>query len=71
MREVLPIINATPTTLYEVLREWVAVRENGLRKVGRRGRVYVERWDDPLKIAAQVKGDYEAIMESRRKSRRG
>jgi hypothetical protein len=65
MREDLPIINATPTTLYEVVREWLTVRKNELSEVGRRGRAYVEKWHDPLKIAARLKADYEAIMASK------
>jgi len=65
MREDLPIINATPTTIYEVLKEWLTVRRHELPEVGRRGRAYVERWHDPLKIATKLKGEYEAIMASK------
>jgi len=65
MREELPIINTTPTTLYEVLREWLTVRKSELPEVGRRGRAYVEKWHDPLKIAARLKGEYEAVMASK------
>lgn len=68
MREELPIINATPGTLYGVLREWLAMRKHELRDVGRRSRAYVERWHDPLKIAATLKDEYEAIVSSKRRT---
>ena len=70
MREDFPIINATPTTIYEVLKEWLTVRRHELPEVGRRSRAYVERWHDPLKIAAKLKSEYEAIMDSKRKRSR-
>jgi len=61
MRAELPIIRATTETIYDVLREWLTARRAELPEVGRRGRIYVERWHDPLKIAARLKVDYEAI----------
>lgn len=66
MRRDLPIINATPATIYEVLKEYLTVRRHELPEIGRRGRAYVERWHDPLKIAMRLKREYEAIMESKR-----
>jgi glycosyltransferase involved in cell wall biosynthesis len=65
MRKDLPVINATPTTIYGVLKEWLTVRRHELEGIGRRGRAYVERWHDPLKIAAKLKGEYEAILASK------
>jgi len=64
MRDELPIINATPTTIYDVLKEWLTVRKRELPEVGRRGRTYVEKWHDPLKIASRLKADYEAIQST-------
>jgi glycosyltransferase involved in cell wall biosynthesis len=69
MRKDLPIINATPRTIYEVLKEWLTFRKHELPEVGRRGRAYVERWHDPLKIAAKLKGEYEAIMASKQRKK--
>lgn len=66
MRRDLPIINATPATLYDVLREWLTVRKHDLPELGRCSRAYVEKWHDPLKIATRLKGEYEAIMASKR-----
>ena len=65
MREDLPIINATPMTIYSVLREWLTVRRHELPEVGRRSRAYVEKWHDPVKIVARLKSEYEAILASR------
>jgi len=62
MREDLPIINAMPGTIYEVLREWMTKRRHELPELGRRSRAYVEKWHDPLKVAAKLKHEYEAIM---------
>ncbi|MGE0825497.1 MAG: glycosyltransferase family 1 protein [Candidatus Binatia bacterium] len=71
MRRDLPIINATPTTLYGTLKEWLTTRKHELLEVGRRSRAYVETWHDPLKIAAGLKAAYEQIVAStqRRKKR--
>jgi len=65
MRRDLPIINATPATLCDVLREWLTVRRHELREMGRRSRAYVERWHDPLQIATALKREYEAVMLSK------
>lgn len=62
MRNDIPIINATPETIYEVLRYWLADGKSRLREVGSRSRIYVEKWHDPLKIAARMKGEYECIL---------
>jgi len=65
MRRDLPIIQATPATLYTVLKEWLTVRRDELRKVGQQGRVYVEQWHDPLQIAAKLHREYGAILASK------
>lgn len=64
MRAEIPIIRATTETIYDVLREWLTERRDELPEVGRRGRAYVERWHDPLQIAARMKGVYEEITSS-------
>lgn len=65
MRQDLPIINATPDTLYEILKEWLTVRKGELHALGLRSRVYVERWHDPLKVADKMKKEYEEIIANR------
>ena len=62
MRDQLPVINATPDSLYSVLRTWLTERRDRLPEVGLASRRYVERWHDPLKIAAQTKADYERAL---------
>jgi glycosyltransferase involved in cell wall biosynthesis len=69
MRGELPVINANPATLYEVLRDWLRAPPARLRERGIRSRAYVERWHDPLKIAARLKHDYEAALAGRRVAR--
>lgn len=69
MRDDLPIINATPATIYHTLKEWLTNRKGDLPLVGAKSRAYVERWHDPVKIAAQTKADYEAILARKRHRR--
>jgi hypothetical protein len=61
MRKDLPLINANPSTLYRVAKEWLTGRKHELQGVGRRGRAYVEQWHDPLRVARRLKEGYEAI----------
>jgi glycosyltransferase involved in cell wall biosynthesis len=68
MRRDLPIINATPTTVYNVLREYLTKRKHKLPEMGPRSRAYVEKWHDPMKIAAKMKDEYEAIMATKRQT---
>jgi glycosyltransferase involved in cell wall biosynthesis len=65
MSSQLPIIRATPSTLYDVLSEWLTVRRQELSRVGSRSRAYVERWHDPLWIANRLKREYETIVAER------
>ncbi|HEY6512503.1 MAG TPA: glycosyltransferase family 1 protein [Burkholderiaceae bacterium] len=65
MRADLPVIQATPETIYAVLKEWTTTRRGDLARLGRCGRAYVERWHDPLKIAARLKADYECALANR------
>lgn len=66
MRAELPILNATPESLYAVLKTWLTVRRGDLPEVGRRSRAYAEHWHDPRRIASRLKRDYEAILETQR-----
>ncbi|MFH1753423.1 MAG: glycosyltransferase [Candidatus Omnitrophota bacterium] len=63
MADEIPIINATPSTMYGVLKEWLTGRKNELSERGAAGRKYVERWHDPLKIAEMLKREYDAIVK--------
>lgn len=59
MREDLPIVNANPGTIYDVLAG-LADERGKLRLLGEKSRAYVETWHDPLKIAARTKEAYES-----------
>ncbi|MDA0194111.1 MAG: glycosyltransferase family 1 protein [Bacteroidetes bacterium] len=67
MKEEIPIINAQPNTIYEVLKEWLTVRKGDIKKKGIESRRYVEKWHDPIKIAKSLKIDYQAILEKKGK----
>jgi glycosyltransferase involved in cell wall biosynthesis len=61
----LPIIDATPRSIRDVLRTWLVERRDELPEVGRRGRAFVERWHDPRRVAAVVADDYRAALARR------
>lgn len=65
MRADLPLIVATPTDIYAVLREWLVDRRGELQARGWMSRHYVERWHDPLRIARDLKADYERIARGK------
>lgn len=64
MRDELPIVEATPGTIYDVLKELLTTRRAELPALGRRSRAFVERWHDPLAIARRLAGDYGAIASA-------
>jgi glycosyltransferase involved in cell wall biosynthesis len=66
MRRDMPIIQATPTTLYDVLKECLTRHRDRLQDIGQWSRAYVEQWHDPLKVAAHLKQEYEAILAAKR-----
>ena len=66
MVQELPIIQADPQSIYDVLRQWLTIRKGELRDRGLAGRRFVERWHDPLKIAGKLKTDYERAFGRRR-----
>jgi hypothetical protein len=61
----LPIINARPESLYDVIKKLVTVDRDSILDIGRRSRAYVEKWHDPLKIAASLRDDALQVMEER------
>lgn len=66
MREELPLINARPDTLYDVLRTWITTRRAEIPERGQRCRAFVKRWHDPVRIAANLARDYGDIVERNR-----
>lgn len=70
MREELPIIHATPQTIFEVLHQWLTARREQLSEVGARSRRFVERWHDPVQIAKRTKADYVRVLRQKRLHRK-
>lgn len=64
MRAELPVVNATPGSIYDVLRDLLTVRRHELKELGRRCRKYVETWHDPIRVASGLKSAYESIVQS-------
>lgn len=62
MREELPIVQATPQSVKDVLRGVLETPRADLVALGRRSRVYVERWHDPMRIAVHIKQEYERAL---------
>ena len=65
MRSELPLINAQPASISDVMREWLTSRRGELQARGRASRQYVERWHDPLRIAQGIKADCERIARAK------
>lgn len=65
MREELPLIDANPDTIYDVLKLWLTERKGELHARGEQSRAYVEKWHDPMKIAASLIEDYQAAWQQK------
>jgi len=61
MRRDLPVINAQPDNIYDVLKQQLMAEENQMHDIGKLSRLYVETWHDPEKIAERLKMDYECL----------
>jgi hypothetical protein len=68
MRNELPVVDATPETIADVLRSMLTTRRTELADLGARGREYVERWHDPARIARRLKNDYETVLGDRKRA---
>lgn len=65
MRAELPLIRATPDTVYEVLNACLGARKGELAGRGAAGRAFVQRWHDPVAIARSLAGDYAQALARR------
>jgi hypothetical protein len=65
MRAELPLIDASPEKLVEVLRTWLGARRGELRALGHRSRAFVQRWHNPQAIAQATLHDYEEAWQRR------
>ena len=66
MRRELPCIQVTPDSVEQALQNVLDMPRPELVELGKKSRAYVERWHDPLKIAADIKRDYEAALQRSR-----
>jgi hypothetical protein len=48
-----------------VVKEWLTIRKSEFQETGRRSREYVEKWHDPLRIANQLKKEYQKILATK------
>lgn len=65
LRAELPVIDATPANITDAMRRIIAMPRNELHAMGLAARVFVERWHDPRRLAAQTLADYRAIRTNR------
>jgi hypothetical protein len=63
MKAELPVISATPATIYEVFKEWLTTRRHELPALGARSREYVEHWHDPLTVARRLERIYRELVD--------
>lgn len=66
MRSELPIIQAEPSTIRDVLERILKAPRAELVEIARDSRAYVERWHDPIAIARRIKADIEATLRQKR-----
>lgn len=67
MASELPIIHADPSSVTDVLRRLLGQDRRQLRQLGLRGRLYVEHWHEPRRIAAGLAVEYAAAANEARK----
>lgn len=70
MQRDLPFLQATSESLEDVLRHIVEMPRHELLEIAHRSRRYVEKWHDPIKIAQQLKSDYEEALDQHSLKRR-
>lgn len=58
MRADLPLIRATPNTIFQVLKDYLVRRRPELAEIGARSRAFVEKWHDPVSIAGLLSQAY-------------
>ena len=63
MRLNLPIINANPSSIEDILEEWILKDRGELNKRGMKSRLFVEAWHDPNTVAKIVIHQYGFICK--------
>ena len=62
MRMDLPIFQAEPRTIHEVLENILKMPRTDLVKMAKKSRAYVEKWHNPITIANRIKIDMEFAL---------
>jgi glycosyltransferase involved in cell wall biosynthesis len=62
MRMDLPIFQAEPRTIHEVLENILKMPRTDLVKMAKKSRAYVEKWHNPITIAKRIKTDMEFAL---------
>lgn len=65
LRADLPVINATPASITDVMCSIIEMPRNELHAMGLAARAFVERWHDPRRLAVQTLADYRSVRTSR------
>lgn len=66
MRAALPVIRATPGTVYDVLKAQLSGGLEALRRAGEASRRFVERFHDAVAVARLHAADYESLARGSR-----
>lgn len=64
MKDELPFFRATPSTIRAALKEILDMPRTDLIATAKLSRAFVEKWHDPVKIAAKIAADYRQAQES-------
>ena len=65
MAKQMPIINAQPDTIYDVMLASISQSKAKLHDIGKQSHQYVLDWHDPKKIAQKVINDYKEVMKTK------
>jgi hypothetical protein len=65
MKADLPFLRVTMESVKEDLRRLMHMPREELFTLAQRSRRYVERWHDPLRIAQEIKRDYDEALQAR------
>lgn len=64
MKAELPVLRVTMETVKDELSRLMQMPREELHVLAQRSRRYVERWHDPLRIAGEIKQDYEKALRA-------
>lgn len=65
----LPILSSDPSTIYQVLKEYLTDKKSDLSDIGVKSRRYAEKWHDPDIIARSLINDYNKVLVQKKMGR--